>query len=177
MLLRHLRLGQILLIDHEDYSSDYLFFSNFSFCKKLILNYIKNDILITHIRVTNIKFLINSINNREKICILGDYDVDGSSSTALFVRFLNEVKHPHFFYIPDREKDGYGATVKIFEKLLKSKPKLVVMLDCGSSANIAINFLNKNKIKSIIIDHHEIAKPFPKAFPNIHKSGFTLCFK
>ncbi len=133
------------------------------------INFLNNKFKIHNVFIRNQDFknasdlLINSINNREKICILGDYDVDGSSSTALFVRFLNEVKHPHFFYIPDREKDGYGATVKIFEKLLKSKPKLVVMVDCGSSANIAINFLNKNKIKSIIIDHHEISQPFPKA--------------
>ncbi len=109
------------------------------------------------------EILISSIEDKEKICILGDYDVDGCSATSLMVRFFKFIKHPHFYYIPDREKDGYGASRKIFEKLIKKKPKLVIMVDCGSNSNDAVTFLNDNKIKSIIIDHHEINKPFPKS--------------
>ena len=95
--------------------------------------------------------------------LIGDYDVDGSAATSLFVRFLENIKHPFFYYIPDRTKDGYGASIKLFQKLILKKPKLVIMVDCGSTSNEAINFLNDNKIKSLIIDHHEINKPFPKA--------------
>ena len=109
------------------------------------------------------ELVINSINQKEKICILGDYDVDGSASTALLVKFFESIKHPYFYYIPDREKDGYGATKKLFQNLILKKPKLIIMVDCGSTSNEAINFLNENKIKSLIIDHHEINKPFPKA--------------
>ena len=94
---------------------------------------------------------------------MGDYDVDGSAATSLFVRYFESIKHPYFFYIPDREKDGYGASKKLFQKLFSKKPKLIIMVDCGSSSNEAISFLNKNKIKSLIIDHHEINKPYPKA--------------
>jgi len=43
------------------------------------------------------------------------------------------------------------------------KPKLIIMVDCGSTSNEAIDFLNENEIKSLIIDHHEINKPFPNA--------------
>ena len=111
----------------------------------------------------SIELVINSINNQENICILGDYDVDGSAATSLFVRFFENIKHPFFYYIPDREKDGYGATKKLFQKLILNKPKLIIMVDCGSTSNKAIDFLNENKIKSLIIDHHEINKPFPKA--------------
>ena len=111
----------------------------------------------------SIELLTNSINNQENICILGDYDVDGSAATSLFVRFFKSIKHPFFYYIPDREKDGYGATKKLFQKLILDKPKLIIMVDCGSTSNEAIDFLNENKIKSLIIDHHEINKPFPKA--------------
>jgi single-stranded-DNA-specific exonuclease len=111
----------------------------------------------------SIELVINSINNREYICILGDYDVDGSAATSLFIRFLETIKHPYFYYIPDREKDGYGATKKLFKKLILKKPQLIIMLDCGSTSNDAVNYLNENKIKSLIIDHHEISKPFPKA--------------
>ena len=111
----------------------------------------------------SIKLVVNSINNNEKICVLGDYDVDGSAATSLFVKFLEGINHPFFYYIPDREKDGYGATKKLFQKLILDKPKLVIMVDCGSTSNDAIDFLNENEIKSLIIDHHEIDKPFPNA--------------
>jgi single-stranded-DNA-specific exonuclease len=111
----------------------------------------------------SIKLVVNCINNHEKICILGDYDVDGSAATSLFVKFLENINHPFFYYIPDREKDGYGATKKLFEKLIFEKPKLIIMVDCGSTSNEAIDFLNENEIKSLIIDHHEINKPFPNA--------------
>jgi single-stranded-DNA-specific exonuclease len=111
----------------------------------------------------SIKLVVNCINNNEKICILGDYDVDGSAATSLFVKFLESIKHSFFYYIPDREKDGYGATKKLFQKLILEKPRLIIMVDCGSTSNEAIDFLNENEIKSLIIDHHEINKPYPCA--------------
>ena len=107
--------------------------------------------------------LINAINNNENICILGDYDVDGACATSLLVRYLNYINQKHFFYIPDRTKDGYGASKKLFQKLILKKPKLIIMVDCGSTSNDAIEYLNKNNIKSIIIDHHGINKPYPKS--------------
>jgi len=111
----------------------------------------------------SINLVVNSINNNEKICILGDYDVDGSAATSLFVKFFEDINHPFFYYIPDREKDGYGASKKLFKKLILEKPKLIIMVDCGSTSNEAIDFLNENEIRSLIIDHHEINKPFPNA--------------
>jgi single-stranded-DNA-specific exonuclease len=107
--------------------------------------------------------LLNSIKNNENICILGDYDVDGTCATSLLVRYFNHINQKHFFYIPDRVNDGYGASRKLFQKLILKKPKLVIMVDCGSTSNEAIDYLNKNNIKSIIIDHHEINNPFPKS--------------
>ena len=114
-----------------------------------------------YIKATDI--LINSINKKEKICILGDYDVDGASATSLLARYFNYIKHKYFYYIPDREIDGYGASTRLFQKILSKKTKLVIMVDCGSTSNDAIDYLNKNNIKSIIIDHHEINKPYPKS--------------
>src|SRR6056300_1052908 len=109
------------------------------------------------------QILINSINNNENICILGDYDVDGACATSLLVRYFKYINQNHFFYIPDRTKDGYGASKKLFQKLILKKPKLIIMVDCGSTSNEAIDYLNKHNIKSIIIDHHDINKPYPKA--------------
>jgi single-stranded-DNA-specific exonuclease len=92
----------------------------------------------------SIKLVVNCIKNNEKICILGDYDVDGSAATSLFVKLLENINHPFFYYIPDREKDGYGATKKLFQKLILEKPKLIIMVDCGSTSNDAIDYLNEN---------------------------------
>jgi len=109
------------------------------------------------------KILLKAINNNENICILGDYDVDGACATSLLVRYFNYINQKHFFYIPDRTEDGYGASKKLFQKLILKKPTLVIMVDCGSTSNEAIEYLNKYNIKSIIIDHHEINKPYPKS--------------
>ncbi|WP_075500842.1 single-stranded-DNA-specific exonuclease RecJ [Candidatus Pelagibacter communis] len=113
--------------------------------------------------IDSVKIVEKLIKHKEKICIFGDYDVDGSASTSLLVNFFQSISHPFFYYIPDRVKDGYGASVKIFKKIILKKPKLVIMVDCGSTNNEAINYLNQNNIKSLIIDHHEINKPYPKA--------------
>ncbi len=133
------------------------------------INHINNNLKITNIFKYDLDFdkaskiVINSIKSNENICVLGDYDVDGTSATSLLVRYFKHINQPHFYYIPDREQDGYGASKKLFQKLILQKPKLVIMVDCGSTSNDAINFLNKNNIKSIIIDHHEINKPYPKS--------------
>ena len=130
---------------------------------------IKNDLKLNNIFLNNtdfnqsIELVINAINNKDNICILGDYDVDGSAATSLFIRFFESLKQPFFFYIPDREKDGYGASKKLFQKLILKKPKLVIMVDCGSTSVEAIDYLNENNVKSLIIDHHEINKPYPKS--------------
>ena len=133
------------------------------------LTSINNNLNLNNVFLQNndfkesIELVVNSLNNNEIICILGDYDVDGSAATSLLVRFFDSIKHPYFYYIPDREKDGYGASIKLFKKLILKKPKLIIMVDCGSTSYEAVNFLNDNNIKSLTIDHHEIYKPFPKA--------------
>jgi len=130
---------------------------------------INSDLNLNNVFLNNddfnqsIKIVVDCINNNEKICVLGDYDVDGSAATSLFITFLESINHSFFYYIPDREKDGYGATKKLFQKLILEKPRLIIMVDCGSTSNEAIDFLNENEIKSLIIDHHEINKPFPSA--------------
>ena len=111
----------------------------------------------------SIDLVIKCVGNKEPICIFGDYDVDGSCSTALLLKFFKSINHPVYFYIPDRAKDGYGPNIKLFKEILKKNPKLIILVDCGSNSNDAINFLNERKINSLIIDHHQINKPYPKA--------------
>ena len=103
-----------------------------------------------------------TIKKKGKILIIGDYDVDGIVSTTLFIKFLKILNYPYDFHIPDRIKDGYGASVNLINKLIKKKPNLVIMLDCGSNSKDSVDLLNLNNINSIIIDHHEIYRPYPK---------------
>jgi single-stranded-DNA-specific exonuclease len=127
--------------------------------KQKIINLFKDD---NDYKKASI-LLFETIKNNENICILGDYDVDGVCATSLLIRYFNHINQKHFFYIPDRVNDGYGPSKKLFQKLLLKQPKLIIMVDCGSTANEAINYLNQNNIKSIIIDHHEINKPYPRS--------------
>ena len=129
---------------------------------------IKNDVNLLNPFLNNydykecFKTLEEVIVNNGKIQIIGDYDVDGIVSTSLFIKFFQFIKYPYAFYIPDRVQDGYGASLKLIKKLIANKPDLVIMLDCGSNSHEAIEYLNINKIKTIVIDHHEIFKPYPK---------------
>ena len=102
---------------------------------------IENNLTLTNVFIKNddynqsVDLILEAINNKDNICILGDYDVDGSAATSLFVRYFKSINHPFFFYIPDREIDGYGASKNLFQKLILQKPKLIIMVDCGSTSN------------------------------------------
>ena len=63
------------------------------------------------------KRTINAIQKKEKIGIFGDYDVDGASATALLANFFNKINIPYEIYIPDRKKEGYGPSIKSFQKV------------------------------------------------------------
>jgi single-stranded-DNA-specific exonuclease len=109
-----------------------------------------------------IKILSEVIKKKQRVLILGDYDVDGCVSSSLFINFFNLINNPVDFYIPNRFKDGYGASLNLIKKLSKKKPELIIMVDCGSNSTEAIKYLKSKNIKSIIIDHHEIYRPYPK---------------
>ena len=109
------------------------------------------------------KILEESISNNDKIMIIGDYDVDGCVSTSLFVNFFKLINKEADFHIPNRFNDGYGASLNLIKKIVKKKPDLIIMVDCGSNSIETIDYLKSKKIKTLIIDHHEIYKPYPKA--------------
>ena len=115
------------------------------------IHLIENDLRLSNIFYNNsdyikaVQLVEKSMKNREIICILGDYDVDGSVATSLFVNFFKNLNYPFFYYIPDRVKDGYGASKILFEKLILKNPKLIILVDCGSTSIEAINFLKNIK--------------------------------
>ena len=113
--------------------------------------------------INGVEILNKSLENKDKILIIGYYDVDGCVSTSLLLKFFKLINKRSDFYIPDRFKDGYGASLNLIKKLSKKKPDLIIMVDCGSNSLEAIQFLKSKDIKTIIIDHHDINKPYPVA--------------
>ena len=108
------------------------------------------------------ELLKKNLKNQNKILIIGDYDVDGCMSTSLLVNFLKEKNANIDYFIPDRFKDGYGASKNLVIKLIKQfDPKLIIFLDCGSSSYDAIEYINTKKIQTLIIDHHNTKYPYP----------------
>ena len=108
------------------------------------------------------ELLKKNLKNQNKILIIGDYDVDGCMSTSLLVNFLKEKNANVDYFIPDRFKDGYGASKDLVIKLIKRfDPKLIIFLDCGSSSYDATEYINTKKIQTLIIDHHNTKYPYP----------------
>jgi len=108
------------------------------------------------------ELLKKNLNNQNKILIIGDYDVDGCMSTSLLVNFLNNKNAKVDYFIPDRFKDGYGASKNLVIKLIKQfDPKLIIFLDCGSNSYEATKYIKTKKIQTLIIDHHNINNPYP----------------
>ena len=90
------------------------------------------------------------------ITIVGDYDVDGTSATAIMSDYFTKLNVDFTYYIPNRFTDGYGLSMNIIEKILKTNTKLVITLDNGTNSQTEIQLLQDNKIKCIVIDHHLI---------------------
>ena len=104
-----------------------------------------------------------AINNKEKILIYGDYDVDGVASTALLTNFLRQRTNNIFPYIPDRETEGYGVSVNGIKKAIKKQVSLIISIDCGIKALKEVEYAKKNNIDFIICDHHLPESEIPNA--------------
>ena len=115
----------------------------------------------------DMKFAIDrikeAINNKEKILIYGDYDVDGVASTALLTNFLRQKTNNIFPYIPDRETEGYGVSFNGIKKAIKKQVSLIISIDCGIKALKEVEYAKKNNIDFIICDHHLPESEIPNA--------------
>jgi single-stranded-DNA-specific exonuclease len=99
--------------------------------------------------------LIQALREREKIVIYGDYDVDGITSISLLVRYLSQLGADVGYYIPHRMVEGYGLSEAGLDSVAEMGARLVITVDCGISANEAINYANSKGLEMIITDHHE----------------------
>jgi single-stranded-DNA-specific exonuclease len=108
--------------------------------------------------------LFRAREQKEPLVIFGDYDVDGVTSTALLVEVLRALGWLADFYLPDRMDEGYGLSREGVENCLKKFPaKLLLAVDCGSTAVEAINLLRARGVDVIVLDHHQVSSPAPKA--------------
>jgi single-stranded-DNA-specific exonuclease len=116
--------------------------------------------------------IISSILNNEKITILGDYDVDGITSTTVLYKYLKSLGANVFYYIPDRYKEGYGVSMAALENIKANKPDLLILLDNGSVAYQEVLHANEVGIKVIIVDHHAVELSPPKACAIVNPNRF-----
>src|SRR5215471_1418819 len=118
--------------------------------------------------------LLHAIDNQQPILIYGDYDVDGTTGTAVLLRALNMLGATTGFHVPHRFTEGYGIRQEALQKAAAEGYKLVVSVDCGITAHEPLHWARANGLDIIVTDHHlpDEAAGSPPAFavlnPNQH---------
>lgn len=107
--------------------------------------------------------IIKAINNKEKIIIYGDYDVDGITSITVLKSFLEDRGIHVDSYIPNRLEEGYGLNKPAIEEIAKNNYRLMITVDCGISGIEEIEYANSLGIETIVTDHHEVGENLPNA--------------
>lgn len=125
------------------------------------------------------KRVIDAITGNEKICVYGDYDVDGTCAAALMYLFLSELGANVEIYIPNRLIEGYGLSIESINQLKEMGKELIITVDCGITAVDEITYANKLGMETIICDHHKPKEKLPDAFAILDpiKPGCNYPFK
>lgn len=130
-----------------------------------------------------------AIDEKEKIMIFGDYDVDGVSATAILVDFLRKVGADVNYTLPHRDKDGYGPKDYFMQRFADQGVKLIITVDCGTSSFNEIELANQLGMEVIVTDHHSLPEKLPDAvallnphqpdcqYPNEDLSGSAVAYK
>ncbi len=105
-----------------------------------------------------------AIRSREVVLVYGDYDVDGTTSTALVTAFLRSQSVPTSYFIPDRIENGYGLSRAGIDVAVERGASLLVALDCGVTAIDEADYARGKGIDLIICDHHTVKHKLPDAF-------------
>jgi single-stranded-DNA-specific exonuclease len=108
--------------------------------------------------------LIAAIDAGEPIAIFGDYDVDGATSAALLHNHLAALGAHVRHYIPDRMKEGYGPNAPALLKLAQEGVRVVVTVDCGTTAHAPLAAAAEASLDVIVVDHHAAEVSLPQAF-------------
>lgn len=105
--------------------------------------------------------ILKAIDNKEKITIYGDYDVDGITSSTILSRFLEERGIKADIYIPDRIKEGYGLNQNAIKSIAENKTKLIITVDCGITAIKEVELAKELNMDVVVTDHHEPGAEIP----------------
>ena len=133
-----------------------------SFLDPKIKNFLPNPF---HFKDMNkgLDVVTKHLKKKSKICIFGDYDVDGATSSGIMSKYLDQLSIDHFVFIPDRQTDGYGPSVQTFENIINKDINLIIALDCGTTSFEAIDFAKSKNVDVIVIDHHKSQEILPSA--------------
>lgn len=134
----------------------------------------KDDFLHPGLKVIHDPFLLSdmetacrliqsAVEDKKKILIFGDYDVDGVTSTSILLMFLRSIGAEVSFLIPDRLAEGYGLSPESNARIIAAAPALVITVDNGISAIDEIAALNNAGIDVLVTDHHECKEVLPPA--------------
>lgn len=107
--------------------------------------------------------LLGALERHEKMLVIGDYDVDGITATALLVSFIGAQGGHIRYYIPERETEGYGVSEEMVRKAKNANYSLIITVDCGVSCNPEAAIAKELGIDMIITDHHEQPVELPVA--------------
>ena len=107
--------------------------------------------------------IIKAIENKEKVIIYGDYDVDGITSITVLKKFLEERGMCVAAHIPNRLEEGYGLNIESIKEIAKENYRLMITVDCGISGIEEVKFAKELGIETIITDHHEPLEELPEA--------------
>ncbi len=114
------------------------------------------------------KRIVDAIINNEKVCIYGDYDVDGLTSTSLMILYLKECGLKVDYYIPDRITEGYGPNSNAIEKIKNNQNHLIIFVDCGATAYEPLETAKKINIDVIVLDHHKTDEKLPYSLAQVN---------
>lgn len=123
--------------------------------------------------------ILQAIENKEKILIFGDYDVDGITSSSLVMMGLLPLGALVNFYLPNRVKDGYGISTKIVKKAAENNYKVIITVDNGTTAFEPAKLAKELGVDLIITDHHRPHDHLPDAYTivNPHQDDCPYPFK
>jgi len=123
--------------------------------------------------------VIEAVTNLEKILVFGDYDVDGTSSTAMLYMFLKKLQANVDYFIPNRVKEGYGLSIQGIDHAKELGVKLLISVDCGITAIDEVEYAKEFGIEIIICDHHQPKEILPNCFALLDpiKPGCNYPFK
>jgi single-stranded-DNA-specific exonuclease len=104
-----------------------------------------------------------AIRKQEMICVWGDFDVDGQTSTTVLVQTLQALGADVVYYIPIRGKESHGVHIETLKPILDNGAKLVLTCDTGITAYEAIDYANSRGADVVITDHHDLGHQLPNA--------------